>query len=751
MRRDFANGFLIAEIFSRYYVHDVEMHSYDNGQSLQRKLDNWALLSKFFAKKGIKLDRGVINDVVHSKSCEAPAQLISAIYTLLTGRQPKRREIATVDPASIPSYARPNETSLLRSNITLSEEQTLLQDRDTHASKAGAILEEHHAATRTQLQEAALASKLATSYRAVASQRVMRGTHKPMTQETAAPIPVTFQDVKVRPVERNIAQLRANRDSPTSTRARGLDRQEAAGQTSVAPTPSSGDERELLTQPHVRGVLTILSEHVTAVAPHLNLTDRLAADPFNDFLKRLPTLESAAAASALSAAGADANSLAAACAASPHEAWALFHLLVSAIASAEHPAAAAAAADTLAATGRALLSRDATTAGQLLADFGFPVLVPLLKAAPHHATLLLEVVYAFTAPTDDGHIGTLKLLHDALCDQQAFLFCLAKLVRLEKSFSDELLDLYVYYAVIALSMPSARVRASALSMLPVLCGSSHALVLDMLPRLQVLVEDSWWEVRAQLARVAAALLSGGDCGPLTASVTGVLCSSLDCRSPAAQATALSVASPLLADLPSLTTPCVTALVALPPQQRALLLGQKCDTMPLPVGFEDVSPLPAGSYLPIAVELIASAKASALDRLGRSQVEVLAALCSGPFDANDEDAWRTWLAEAKDYCCAALCDEKLCELMATALLPLFTFLGEGSLPSFPTLLSSLRILFPEGAAACQEAMVEFLDRLLDSGAPFAAAIASLVGGLDRDLVKTSALSRLVERVERETSK
>ena len=83
IRRDFANGFLIAEICSRYYQADVEMHSYDNGQALARKLDNWAQLSKFFQKKGIKVERSLIDDVG-----EASAPLPSAAAPLSRARAP---------------------------------------------------------------------------------------------------------------------------------------------------------------------------------------------------------------------------------------------------------------------------------------------------------------------------------------------------------------------------------------------------------------------------------------------------------------------------------------------------------------------------------------------------------------------------------------------------------------------------------------------------------------------------------------
>jgi hypothetical protein len=41
LRRAFNNGFLIAEIFSRYFPADISMHSFENTENYAKKRDNW--------------------------------------------------------------------------------------------------------------------------------------------------------------------------------------------------------------------------------------------------------------------------------------------------------------------------------------------------------------------------------------------------------------------------------------------------------------------------------------------------------------------------------------------------------------------------------------------------------------------------------------------------------------------------------------------------------------------------------------
>ncbi len=57
-KRDMMNGFLVAEIFQRYYQGKVQMHSFENSMRLERRQNNWNLLWLFFDKAGIVIPDG---------------------------------------------------------------------------------------------------------------------------------------------------------------------------------------------------------------------------------------------------------------------------------------------------------------------------------------------------------------------------------------------------------------------------------------------------------------------------------------------------------------------------------------------------------------------------------------------------------------------------------------------------------------------------------------------------------------------
>ncbi|XP_058049470.1 spermatogenesis-associated protein 4 isoform X2 [Ahaetulla prasina] len=146
-RRDFSNGYLIAEIFSRYFPEDIHMHSFVNGTSLSVKLSNWALLEKFFTKRNLKPIRELIDGTIHCKPGAAEI-FVQDIYTMLTDSRIKHIQDETIDftdriyQDNLPLVARSTASRAIKNNITMSE---IMAEPDIckNKQKINAILDIH--------------------------------------------------------------------------------------------------------------------------------------------------------------------------------------------------------------------------------------------------------------------------------------------------------------------------------------------------------------------------------------------------------------------------------------------------------------------------------------------------------------------------------------------------------------------------------------------------------------------------------
>ncbi|KAM5312332.1 spermatogenesis-associated protein 4 [Glossophaga mutica] len=126
VNRDFSNGFLIAEIFTIHYPWELRLSSFRNGTSLKVKLDNWAQLKKFLAKKKLKLPKELIYGTIHCKA-GVPEILIQEVYTLLTQREIKSVQDDLVNftdysyQMQLPLVPRSTAAKSIKDNIRVSE------------------------------------------------------------------------------------------------------------------------------------------------------------------------------------------------------------------------------------------------------------------------------------------------------------------------------------------------------------------------------------------------------------------------------------------------------------------------------------------------------------------------------------------------------------------------------------------------------------------------------------------------------
>jgi hypothetical protein len=216
VKRDFANGFLVAEIFSRYFDKEIAMHSYDNGIALRIKKDNWGQLTKFMRKNGLDglTNADEINSIIHAED-GAVVAFLNRIYEVLTHRKVQevtRRQL----PEPMRPYAKPNGSSLLRNTLTKAGHDT--QDdlslkrtaNQTFIAHEKSLQEDRNADPSRFMSNNSVVSK------GSGAGSIVRGGPKTMGSELA-PVPkVLVKEITVKQVDRNITQLRSGKVDPSS-------------------------------------------------------------------------------------------------------------------------------------------------------------------------------------------------------------------------------------------------------------------------------------------------------------------------------------------------------------------------------------------------------------------------------------------------------------------------------------------------------------------------------------------------------
>lgn len=522
-------GFLIAEIFSRYYSKDLQMHSYDNGTAAKAKRDNWAQLLKIFRKIGLPdiLTEEQSNYIVNLED-GAAVIFICRIYEVLTQRK-VQLQIKKPTIGKTAGYLKDISLTKVRKELKRND---LRDDSDmmTVSRVASDVLGEH----ARNLQEERLSDPDRFNTRAGENYGGGRLTQasapQSITESTASEQPqVRVKEISVRQLDRNVTHLRASKRLQGDT-SPGKDGNRGSGyNTGSRPSSPHGHDygggggvSSNMGQGHsqqgggqlAENALSALNTCISRVMKaNCHPAWNSQADPYQNFLSAL-SLQSASKeydsliAEALEEIKLSAQMLASSCVVTPKQFWKLSDLFVSALTMSPYDSSSFhAAVDAFSSLGFAVTDRDPGSSLSMFADFALFKLNGTITSNPHKRLGILSILHSFTPRDTQSHVQCIKRLQAIVVDLGSFIHCLTILATQETRLDNMMLDLYLYYANIGLAMPNPKLRASTVAMLSSLLPTAEHLMAPMLGQLEQLsISETWWETRAHLLSFSGAIL-----------------------------------------------------------------------------------------------------------------------------------------------------------------------------------------------------------------------------------------------------
>lgn len=811
IRRDFSNGFLVAEIFSRYYAKDISMHSFDNGTAAKAKKDNWIQLIKIFRKIG--LHDLIDEQQAHHIACledSAATDFLSKIYQILTGRT-LQTIVKKPTVGKEPGYAKDISLTKVRKAMQRSD---LNEDSDiqTVSRIVSNVVVDHE----KSLQEERLSDPDRFTASVIGSgSRISQSMPKSFVDSADEGGPqVRLKEIQVKQLDRNITHLRiskkfssmGNSDNSPGSKVRpvfpsgneyGGSNNSVGGESTGSRSPDKydtgmGGRSNNLLPENTSSILNSCISRVMGMGCHSAWSQY--ADPYQNYMMGLTlfgkpegaTVDSLIV-SCLDEIKIAAPMIAESCALTPKQFWKVSDLLCSTLSNAPHTSSTfASVIEVFSAIGKNIVQKEPSNSLPLFFDFALQKLINTLERNPQKRLGILKILFAFSPNETKAHIECIKRLQAILSDLQIFIHCLTILASLETILDDALLDLYMYYAIIGLGMPSPKLRSGAVQVMAYLLPQAEGVVSSMIPQLiKVASTDKWWEMQAQLLTYVGNLLKcehykfideGFSSPEETKSgeynMTDKMNSALEIIdivvSQGKVARNLRLwALHSLAYSTNLGEPFATKYLNLlsgieDENDRTFILGfqENIDEAEGGVkrtrggakettkGNTQLIPLPSATGIPLCIEpvvnswnsynvaksLVQSISASGSDRLTPEQMRIYHA-CIKSASSNGEielqEAWTDIFVKLQDYILVGFSDVDAA-YSAAGILTCYIMCSSvrDTLFQEPRFLGILRLLYPaenSGAqlSGCQAIMESFLRSIFNNGAPYNVSVLSLI--------------------------
>lgn len=780
VKRDFCNGFLVAEIFSRYYAKEITMHSFDNGISYKTKKDNWNQLMKIFRKLAF-------SDLLSEEECgsimscqdNAAVDFVCKLFELLTKRKVQGL-VKKTTVGRVAGYEQDISLSRVRNALKKSDLMQDDSDRDAITKVSSAVVEEHQKQQRTErVENPERFAVLNTKSRV---QSVPKSAEEDVEEDESLRVRVT--EIQVKQLDRNITHLRASKHLQQGMASMSIgSKSELDGARAASPggrSVYSNNEYMGLdgSVAHGGGALvpensiSILNACVSRVMkPGCHPLWAKDAEPIDNLYMALTLLRDGhqtldpLLTGALEEIRQSSQSLADACVVTPKQFWKVSDLFCNALAHCpQRSGAFNAAVGGFCALGNSICARDARGSFLLFSDFALPKLIPLLASHAYKRVGLLQIMVAFHPADNLSRVIAIRKLQNAIPDHGTFIYCLAILATQETIASETLMDLYCYYASIGLSMSCPKLRAAAVSILTSLLAFDMAkhMVYLQIPTLGKLApQEKWWEMQAQILSFCGAFMAAvGVYNPASDSdggrrleacidiVLDMIRALLRPDMPrAVKEWGLHAMAPALQFGEPIASMFLETIVTVETEKRLFLLGYEEEGttssgyvplgLPSSTGIDYVLERLTIRWHPInmtrAIET--TVRLNRLDRLPPEYLEVLNASVSSALDLDPgvelTGEWLELYSALVDYIFVALCDPE-CVDNAIAIVLCFIFhstLHELVLQE-SRFIGMLRLMYPAegtGNAKCQGAMEDFFKELFQAkGRKYDRSVTGLLG-------------------------